>query len=60
VRPNSAPVRLPHAKQFTIDSHELLSWPASDRCVLTMQSAAELAAHKAAVVHILTQWIKQL
>jgi hypothetical protein len=50
-----------NARTFAIDDPcGLLSWPASDRCVLTLASEAELDAHEAAVVRILEQWISQL
>ena len=49
------------AKVFRIDDPEgLLKWPASDRAVLTFASTAEAKASKAAVQHIVKQWIAQL
>lgn len=49
------------ARRFQIDDPDrLLTWPASDRCVLTLASGEALAAHEAAVLGILRQWIAQL
>lgn len=49
------------ARSFRIDDpHGLLTWAASDRCVLTLASGEALAAHEAAVLGILRQWIAQL
>ncbi len=50
-----------NTQTFVIDDPDgLLKWPASDRCVLTLASTADLASHEAAVVRILKQWIAQL
>jgi hypothetical protein len=49
------------AKVFKIDDPDgLLTWPASDRAVLTFASTAEAKASKAAVQRIVTQWVAQL
>jgi len=49
-----------NSRRFTIaDPAGLLRWPASDRCVLTLDSTAALAAHEAAVQRILSQWLAQ-
>lgn len=48
-------------REFSVDDPAgLLKWPATDRCVLTLSSSAELKTHQAAVVQILRQWIAQL
>ena len=50
-----------NSKAFAIDDPSgLLKWPASDRCVLTLASEAELSANEAAVIRIIEQWIDQL
>ena len=50
-----------NSKKFAIeDPEELLQWPATDRCVLTLASAAELKKHRASVLKIIRQWIVQL
>jgi len=49
------------ARAFRIDDPDgLLTWPATDRCVLTLASGEALAAHETAVLGILRQWIAQL
>jgi hypothetical protein len=49
------------SRSFKIDDpDELLTWPASDRCVLTLASESELKAHAKAVQRILSQWVAQL
>lgn len=48
-------------KQFDVaDPQNLLTWPAKDRCVLTLRSPEEAARHREAVAKIVTAWIKQL
>lgn len=50
-----------NAKAFSIsDPDGLLNWPATDRCVLTLASAADLKAHQASVRRILEQWIARI
>jgi hypothetical protein len=50
-----------NAKALSIDDpNGLLKWPATDRCVLTLRSTAELATHQASVLRILKQWVAQL
>lgn len=50
-----------NTRSFAIDDPDvLLAWPASDRCVLTLASAEELASHEVAVLGIVRQWIAQL
>lgn len=50
-----------NTRSFAIDDPDrLLAWPASDRCVLTLASAEDLAAHEAAVLGIIGQWIARL
>lgn len=50
-----------NTRAFVIDDPAgLLKWQASDRCVLTLVSAHELAANEAAVLDIVRQWIAQL
>lgn len=49
------------ARRFQIDDPAgLLTWPATDRCVLTLASREALATHEATVLGILRQWIAQL
>ncbi|HUD41229.1 MAG TPA: DUF1801 domain-containing protein [Dokdonella sp.] len=49
------------ARAFRIDDPAgLLTWPATDRCVLTLASSEALAEHEAAVLGIVRQWIAQL
>ena len=50
-----------NAKAFSVDDPDgLLKWPATDRCVLTLRSTAELESHQGEVLRILRQWIAQL
>ena len=50
-----------NSKKFVIDDPEkLLQWPATDRCVLTLASAADLKKHRAPVIRIIRQWIAAL
>lgn len=51
----------PNARAFAIDDPDgLLTWPASDRAVLTLASGQALASHEASVKGILRQWIAQV
>lgn len=48
-------------RQFSLQaSAGLVKWAAADRCVLTLQSAAEAQQREADVVSIVRQWIAQL
>lgn len=50
-----------NSRKFAVDDPDkLLQWPASDRCVPTLASAADLDARQASVLRILDQWISQL
>ena len=50
-----------NAKKFEIqDPSRLLKWPATDRCVLTLESEADLESHFVEVKNILEQWVAQL
>jgi hypothetical protein len=50
-----------NARTFAIDDPDrLLTWPATDRCVLTLASTQALIDHETAVLRIIRQWIEQL
>jgi len=49
-----------NAKSFVVDDPDkLLQWPATDRCVLSLESAAALESHRSSVLRILEQWLAQ-
>lgn len=48
-------------KEFRLDDpHQLLKWPAKDRCVITLHSAEQAEEMEATVVAMVQQWIAQL
>jgi hypothetical protein len=50
-----------NARKFKVeDPDKLLAWPATDRCVLTLESTAALKARRKSVTRIIEQWIDQL
>jgi hypothetical protein len=42
------------------DPHQLLKWPAIDRCVLTLQSSEQAEQLQEIVTKMVKQWIQQL
>jgi len=48
-------------KPFTLDDpHQLLKWPAIDRCMLTLQSPDQAAKLEKVVIKMVKEWIQQL
>jgi hypothetical protein len=48
-------------RAFTLDDpHKLLTWPAIDRCVLTLQSSEQAEQLEEVVTKMVKQWIQQL
>ncbi len=50
-----------NTKSFVVeDPDNLLKWPATDRCVLSLASSAALESHRPSVLRILEQWLAKL
>jgi hypothetical protein len=48
-------------KTFSVnDAHGLLTWPAPDRCMLTLQSSAQAEELHDIVIAMIKEWVQQL